>query len=39
MNAWRNSPERAKVWAEDGGCLTLKMESVFLNPVDFSPIR
>jgi hypothetical protein len=36
---WRQSPERAKMFAEGGGRFTKKIESMFLEPVDFSPLR
>ncbi len=40
-DAFRAGPERAKVWAETekDGPINLKVESVFLNPIDFSPIK
>ena len=39
--AFLADPVRQKVWAETekDGPINLKVESVFLNPVDFSPIR
>jgi hypothetical protein len=40
-DAFRAGPERAKVWAETekDGPINLKVESVFVNPIDFSPIK
>jgi NIPSNAP len=40
-DAFRTGPERAKVWAETerDGPINLKVESMFANPVDYSPIR
>jgi hypothetical protein len=40
-DAFRAGPERAKVWAETekDGAINLKVESVFLNPINFSPIK
>jgi hypothetical protein len=39
--AFRSGPERAKVWAETekDGPINLKVESVFVKPIDFSPIK
>lgn len=39
--AFRAGPERAKVWAETekDGPINLKVESIFVNPIDFSPIK
>jgi hypothetical protein len=39
--AFRAGPERAKVWAETekDGAINLKVESIFVNPIDFSPIK
>ncbi len=39
--AFREGPERAKVWAETekDGPINLKVESIFVNPINFSPIR
>jgi len=40
-DAFRADPERLKVWAETekDGPINLKVESMYLNPIDFSPIR
>jgi hypothetical protein len=40
-DAFRADPERARVWAETekAGPINLKVESVFLNPADYSPIK
>jgi hypothetical protein len=40
-DAFRADPVRAKVWAETekDGPINLKVESVFLNPTDFSPVK
>jgi len=40
-DAFRADPERAKVWAETekDGPINLKVESMYLNPVDFSRIK
>lgn len=40
-DAFRAGPERAKVWAETekDGPINLKVESTFVNPTDFSPIK
>lgn len=40
-DAFRADPERKKVWAETekDGPINLKVESVFMNPVDYSPIK
>ena len=40
-DAFRNDPEwvKAKAASEVGGPLTTKVESVFVDPTDFSPIR
>lgn len=38
---FRSDPERARVWAETekDGPLNLKVESMYVNPIDFSPIK
>jgi hypothetical protein len=38
---FRAGPERAKGWAETekDGPINLKVESIFVNPIDFSPIK
>ena len=40
-DAFRAGPERAKVWAETekDGPINLKVESVFVSPTGFSPIK
>lgn len=40
-DAFRAGPERAKVWAETekDGPINLKVESMFANAVDYSPIK
>ena len=40
-DAFRADPERAKVWAETekDGPINLKVESVYMNPLEFSPIK
>lgn len=40
-DAFRADPERARVWAETekDGPINLKVESMFVNPIDFSPIK
>ena len=40
-DAFRNGPERAKVWAETekDGPINLKVESIFVNPIEFSPLK
>lgn len=40
-DAFRADPERARVWAttEKDGPINLKVESMFVNPIDFSPIK
>ncbi len=40
-DAFRADPERAKVWAETekDGPINLKVDSVYLKPVDFSPLK
>lgn len=40
-DAFRAGPERAKVWdeTEKDGPINLKVESVYVNPIDFSPIK
>ena len=40
-DAFRADPERAKVWAETekDGPINLKVESMYLNPTDFSRIK
>jgi NIPSNAP len=39
--AFREDPVRAKVWAETekDGAINQKVESVYMNPLDFSPIK
>jgi hypothetical protein len=39
--AFRAGPERAQVWAETekDGPINLKVESIFVNPINFSPIK
>jgi hypothetical protein len=39
--AFSKDPERVRVWAETekDGPINLKVESIFLNPVSFSPIK
>jgi hypothetical protein len=39
--AFMTDPVRVKVWAETekDGPINLKVDSVYLNPVDFSPVR
>jgi hypothetical protein len=39
--AFQADPEKAKVWAETekDGPINLKVVSIYLNPVDFSPIK
>jgi len=40
-DAFRADPERLKVWAETekDGPINLKVESMYINPIDFSPIK
>jgi hypothetical protein len=40
-DGFRSDPERVKVWAETekDGPINLKVDSVYMNPLDFSPIR
>ena len=40
-DAFRADPERARVWAETekDGPINLKVESMYVNPIDFSPIK
>ena len=40
-DAFRADPEKLKVWAETekDGPINLKVESMFVNPIDFSPIK
>jgi hypothetical protein len=40
-DAFRSDPERAKVWAETekDGPINLKVESMYVNPTDFSRIK
>ncbi|OGA49395.1 MAG: hypothetical protein A3F74_06845 [Betaproteobacteria bacterium RIFCSPLOWO2_12_FULL_62_58] len=40
-DAFRADPERLKVWAatEKDGPINLKVESMYVNPIDFSPIK
>jgi hypothetical protein len=40
-DAFRADPERAKVWAETekDGPINLKVESVYMNALDFSPVK
>ena len=40
-DAFRADPERARVWAETekDGPINLKVESMFVNPIDYSPIK
>ena len=40
-DAFRADPVRKKVWAdtEKDGPINLKVESIYINPVDFSPIK
>ncbi len=40
-DAFRSGPERAKVWAETekDGPINLKVESIFVKPIDFSPLK
>jgi hypothetical protein len=39
--AFRADPERARVWAETEteGPINLSVESMYINPIDFSPIK
>jgi hypothetical protein len=40
-DGFRSDPERVKVWAETekDGPINLKVDSVYMNPLDFSPIK
>ena len=40
-DAFRADPERLKVWSETekDGPINLKVESMYINPIDFSPIK